>query len=122
MQEKIKDIVKKYLTECKVEVTEMFIDLKIEEQIEFVLNFCNIRELPKELVHTVAIRTLGDILAIKYCSNSDSTDNKGIKQITEGDTTISFSNLNESLNIEQIKAYKEYGKHNLMNFRKVKWF
>lgn len=122
-KEKIKEIIRIYFDGYDVELpSDFLIDVKIDEQIQYVFNFCNIDELPDALIHTVAMRCVGELLSITFVTpSSDNEEMEGVKQITEGDTTISFSNASENLTIEQIKAYKEYGKHNLMNFRKVKW-
>lgn len=121
-KKKIKEILDVYLEEFNIsnKPSDVFIDLKIDEQIQFIFNFCNIDELPNELIYTVAMRSLGDLLALSNSQGSeDSTGD--IKQISEGDTTVSFSNASESLTFEQIKKYQMYGQHLLMNFRKLKW-
>ncbi|WP_101772334.1 head-tail connector protein [Peptostreptococcus faecalis] len=120
----IKKVIKAYMNRYKIPVSDEddeFLEFKIEEHTQSILNYCNIEELPKELIYVVANRVFGEILENNLNATSANMETgEGIKQITEGDVTVSFSDSSNNIKTT-IKYYKSYGKESLHAFRRLRW-
>ncbi|MGL4572871.1 MAG: hypothetical protein ACRDCB_05960 [Clostridium sp.] len=104
----LKDIVKLDLKCSKIEAEEELIDLGISKATMDILAYCNLVEIPKGLINTVANLAV-DIISKKVnCDNS--SDN--LKSIQEGDTTLTFK---DSIENKDIKDYYNI----LNNFRRA---
>lgn len=104
---------------------DFYLVFAIESTIQDILNFCNIKEIPKELEHVVIRRVLTKILDFKLqTSGADSINiEKGIRSITEGDVSISYdTSLDRGVLLSKfIKEGLNYGMDNLYSFRDFRW-
>lgn len=104
---------------------DFYLVFAIESTIQDVLNFCNLKEIPKELEHVVIRRVLTKILDFKLqTSGADSINiEKGIRSITEGDVSISYdTSLDRGVLLSKfIKEGLNYGMDNLCSFRDFRW-
>lgn len=104
---------------------DFYLVFAIESTIQDVLNFCNLKEIPKELEHVVIRRVLTKILDFKLqTSGADSINiEKGIRSITEGDVSISYdTSLDRGVLLSKfIKEGLNYGMDNLYSFRDFRW-
>lgn len=69
------------------------IDFELEKIINYVMNYCNITDIPTILDHRIADRVCADFLYYKKNSGSLEGFNYEavIKSIKEGDTTIQYA-------------------------------
>lgn len=97
----------------------------IQSTTQDILNFCNLKELPKELEHVVERRVVANVLNLKLqASGEESIEvEKGIKSITEGDVSVSYdTSLDKGVLIARfIKDNMKYGVDNLYGFRDFRW-
>lgn len=88
-QNKIKEIVLLDIKCSQLEVDETIVDLEIEKAKIDVCTYCNIESIPPRLINVVAN------LAFDYIKSKvqtlNSSDDKEVKSIQEGDTTINFN-------------------------------
>ena len=89
MIEKIKIL----LDEQNIKVSDAALDLYVDKTIQYILNYCNLYELPDELCYTVIDMVVN--ACFKAQSNSDN-----IASIEEGGRTVSFINY-QGLNVYQ---------------------
>lgn len=95
----------------------------IDEVRDYILNYCNIKEVPTELnscwVSLVCQKYLQNKLAL---GDMEGVENGNISSISEGETSISYDNSNSSVARMQ-KLIDKLGKveNQLVGFRKVKW-
>ena len=91
--------------------------------LNYILNYCNIKEVPAELnscwVSLVCQKYLQNKLAL---GDMEGVENGNISSISEGETSISYDNSNSSIARMQ-KLIDKLGKaeNQLISFRKVKW-
>lgn len=88
----LREIVKLDLKCSNIEASDEIIDLEIEKAKIDVCTYCNIEIIPPGLINVVAN------LAFDYIKLRNQTinyDDKEIKSIEEGDTTITFNSSNE---------------------------
>lgn len=104
---------------------DFYLVFAVESTIRDILNFCNLKEIPKELEHVVIRRVLAKILDFKLqTSGADSINiEKGIRSITEGDVSISYdTSLDRGVLLSKfIKEGLNYGMDNLYSFRDFRW-
>lgn len=104
---------------------DFYLAFTIESTIQDILNFCNLKEIPKELEHVIIRRVLAKILDFKLqTSGADSINiEKGIRSITEGDVSISYDiSLDRGVLLSKfIKEGLNYGMDNLYSFRDFRW-
>ncbi|MDB8851652.1 MAG: hypothetical protein E6147_02940 [Peptostreptococcus sp.] len=97
----------------------------IQSITQDILNYCNLKELPKELEHVVVRRVVANLLNSKLqASGVGSIEvEKGIKSITEGDVSVSYdTSLDKGVLISSfIKDNLNYGMDNLYSFRDFRW-
>lgn len=94
----------------------------------YIKNFCNVSEVPDELVICAARRVCGEFLEIK---NSLGVLNIGeldlsapaVAEITEGDSSVKFaaSSSNTQKLIDIVRSLKQCGREEMICFRKIKW-
>lgn len=99
------------------------LEVLIDEVRDYILNYCNIKEVPAELnscwVSLVCQKYLQNKLAL---GDMEGVENGNISSISEGETSISYDNSNSSVARMQ-KLIDKLGKveNQLIGFRKVKW-
>lgn len=123
----IKKSVIELLKSFGVEVAEDDFSLlfSIQSITQDILNFCNLKELPKELEHVVERRVVANLLNLKLQASGEGSIEveKGIKSITEGDVSVSYdTSLDKGVLIARfIKDNLKYGMDNLYSFRDFRW-
>lgn len=101
-----------------------FVMQKVENHIK---NSCNTTSIPDGLFHVAVDNTCGEFLfAKKSTGKLDMTDldlEGAVKQISEGDVTITFANgVSDENKINQFINYlMTKGEGDLVCFRKLKW-
>ncbi|MDB8821383.1 MAG: hypothetical protein E6005_03855 [Peptostreptococcus sp.] len=97
----------------------------IQSITQDILNYCNLKELPKELEHVVVRRVVANLLNSKLQTSGEGSIEveKGIKSITEGDVSVSYdTSLDKGVLISSfIKDNLNYGMDNLYSFRDFRW-
>lgn len=81
------------LKEQNINISDVALDLYIDKTIQYILNYCNLYELPQELYYTVIEMVVN--ACFKAQSNSDN-----IASIQEGGRTVSF------INYQDLNVYK----------------
>ena len=105
---------------------ESLVEYLFETVENSIKNQCNISDLPTDLDNVVTMRTCGAFLRIKSAT-SDLTTTFNItaayKKIVEGDVSVELSDnaSPQKMLTDYIKALEEYGKRDIVAFRKVKW-
>lgn len=123
----IKKTVIELLKPFGIEVAEDDFSLlfSIQSITQDILNFCNLKELPKELEHVVERRVVANVLNLKLQASGEGSIEveKGIKSITEGDVSVSYdTSLDKGVLIARfIKDNLKYGMDNLYSFRDFRW-
>lgn len=97
------------------------LDSYIRLTIRKIMNYCNIKRIPDELVEIASEMLIDNIAINKVDSDADAENSGEVKSITEGDTTVTFdysstSDYKKMLN----KFFKDY-KSQLAPFRKLRW-
>ena len=109
----------------RISTDDFYLAFAVESTIQDILNFCNLKEIPKELEHVIVRRVLAKILDFKLqTSDADSINiEKGIRSITEGDVSISYdTSLDRGVLLSKfIKDGLNYGTDNLYSFRDFRW-
>lgn len=99
------------------------LEILIDEVRDYILNYCNIKEVPAEInscwVSLVCQKYLQNKLAL---GDMEGVENGNISSISEGETSISYDNSNSSVARIQ-KLIDKLGKveNQLVSYRKVKW-
>lgn len=102
------DIIKKKL---KVEVEDSELEFSILETEDYIKNYCNRNDIPKELEFTVA-KIVADINNEEF----KEIENEGINSISQGNSSVSFKDNKRKSKEDILKSY-----HLILNrFRKVK--
>lgn len=123
----IKNTVIELLKPFGIEVAEDDFSLlfSIQSITQDILNFCNLKELTKELEHVVERRVVANVLNLKLQASGEGSIEveKGIKSITEGDVSVSYdTSLDKGVLIARfIKDNLKYGMDNLYSFRDFRW-
>lgn len=125
MNETIKNLVVARLSAFGVtpsEADSAMIDYSIEFIALRIKNFCNIEEIPQELNYEWANAVCADFLKMKLSTGSLENVAQIVKSISEGDTTVSYSESGtpESQLLECI-AKMSLDISGLVRFRKMTW-
>ena len=96
---------------------------KVENTIK---NDCNISEIPDGLMNVAVDMAAGEFFALKKVFEPSSLANidldEAVKQITEGDTTISFDGSTPEARLDGfIECLKSYGREEFSCYRKIRW-
>lgn len=91
-------------------------DLIIQDVIQEVLNYCNLKETPKELEPFIRkkVQTI-----INYKSENGTTSAFDVKSIKEGDTSITY-NVDDKTSKETIYGLSDRDKKTLQPFRRTR--
>ena len=107
---------------------ESLVDRLLSATVSTIKNQCNISEVPTDLDNVVIIRTCGAFLRLKGATSDLTTTfniNAAYKKIVEGDVTVELSTPDsvspQKMLSDYIKALEEYGKRDIVAFRKVRW-
>lgn len=103
------------------EVEEEIINLAIEEAGQVIKNYCNIREIPEELVFTWANMAC-DIVKSYDAEETGEPVNGGPASVSMGDTTVSVSNSQSGTgHVVDLDGLIQNYREQLQKFRRVKW-
>jgi len=112
---------------CAVENTEVWVlDFIIQKATNHILNACNITSIPEELYQIAVDMVAGEFLQGKKASGQlEETailSSGAVKEIKEGDTTISFEEDNPSRQLNTLISFlmRGYGE-DLISYRCMKW-
>lgn len=97
---------KTILDEAKIKVSDFALDFYYEQVVEYILNYCNIYELPEELNNTVIKMILNE------CQRTVISNEDGVSSISEGGRSVSFINK-----LDIIKDFDEKTKQVLNKFK-----
>ena len=101
----------------------------INDAEQYIKNFCNIKEIPTELYCVAVDMAAGRLLKAKQaigvnvCENID-FENDNIKQITEGDVSITYNSDNSNSATARYNALLDSlcnRDSELLAFRKLRW-
>lgn len=103
-------------------------DIKLEFIIgktrDYILNFCNIDQIPSALVYTAIDMACGEFLSEKINTGELSLENldlssANVSSISEGDTKVTFNDVSQKAQqlINTLLASKEQ----LYKFRRIAW-
>ncbi|WAW15450.1 hypothetical protein [Peptostreptococcus equinus] len=108
-----------------IETSDFSLEFAVQSTIQDILNFCNLKEIPKELEHVVIRRVLANLIGFKLQTDGAESMNieKGIKSISEGDVSITYySSIDKGALLNKfIQDSKNYGLDNLYSFRDFRW-
>lgn len=101
----------------------------IDKVINHIKNVCNISNIPNELNEVVIDRVCGEFLYNKKQSNQLDLENFdldiAVKQLQLGDTNIQFAIENAETDEQKLNSLinylVNYGKDDLICFRRLKW-
>lgn len=113
----LREIVKLDLKCSNIEVSDEIIDLEIEKAKIDVCTYCNIEIIPPGLINVVANLAF-DYIKSRVQSTNNAND-KEIKSIQEGDTTINFNT--SSTNIKSKESIFNSYLSTLNDFRDIKF-
>lgn len=105
------------------------LDFAIRHTIQHILNFCNIKEVPKELYWVAVDMAAGELLKTKYATGVNTCEGidfeaGNIKQITEGDVSVTYNSDSDD---SAVSKYNELldslcnRDDDLLPFRKLRW-
>lgn len=89
-------------------------------ELQDVLNNCNLTELPVELQHVVEERTAGRYLQLRKSTILGDDAFDVVKSIKEGDTTVELAGETASARLDALAAVLLRGR-DLGCYRKLKW-
>lgn len=112
----LREIVKLDLKCSNIEASDEIIDLEIEKAKIDVCTYCNIEIIPPGLINVVANLAFD---YIKLRNQMLNTDDKEIKSIEEGDTTINFNTSSTNIKSKEI-IFNSY-LTTLNDFRNIKF-
>jgi hypothetical protein len=99
------------------------LEILIDEVRDYILNYCNIKEVPTELNSCWATLVCQKYLQNKLAlGDMEVVENGNISSVSEGETSISYDNSNSSVARMQ-RLIDKLGKveNQLVSYRKVKW-
>lgn len=108
---------------------ETLIALAINSTEQYIKNFCNVAEVPDELYYVALDMAVGTVLktmqsiGIDVCEGID-YDAVGIKSITEGDVSITYSTDSSTSTLTLFNAFVDRlcnRDDELVIFRKLRW-
>ncbi len=94
---------------------------------QYIKNYCNISEIPDELYYAAVDMAAGTMLKTKFSTGTDTCggidfDADGIKSITEGDISVTYSDSGGSLSrYEKLIDSLLSRKSELIKYRKLRW-
>lgn len=103
-------------------------DIKLEFIIgktrDYILNFCNIDQIPSALVYTAIDMACGEFLSEKINTGELSLENldlssANVSSISEGDTKVTFNDVSQKA--EQLINTLLASKEQLYKFRRIAW-
>ena len=103
-------------------------DIKLEFIIgktrDYILNFCNIDQIPSALVYTAIDMACGEFLSEKINTGELNLDNldlssANVSSISEGDTKVTFNDVSQKA--EQLINSLLASKEQLYKFRRIAW-
>lgn len=97
----LREIVKLDLKCSNIEASDEIVDLEIEKAKADICTYCNISTIPPGLINVVANLAFDYINLRMQTKESNDKDDKEVKSIQEGDTTITFNS-----NSTKIKSKK----------------
>lgn len=101
-----------------LDITDDIIKLRLSEIEQEILNFCNLREVPKELKFTWVRMVVDLIWSNHYQANPSELE--VVTAVKEGDTQVGYG-INKPTGVLAIeKVMKDY-QNKLISFRRVKW-
>lgn len=125
MNDKIKQLVITRLSGFGVNVTEAddlllaYVISKIERDVK---NFCNISEVPEDLYYVWSDAVCADFLRSKLSSGTLENISSIVKSISEGDTTINFSeNSTPEGQLLTCISTMDLNLSDLIRYRKLVW-
>lgn len=110
LKEELRELVK---TNLKIEDDSR--DLQIDDVIQEVLNYCNLKEAPEEIEPFIR-KKVKTIMAYEKENGSDSVFD--IKSIKEGDTSITYNT--DEVSRETIYGLSDSDKKALQQFRRLR--
>jgi len=102
---------------------EWLINHCIDKVNQAIMNDCNIDDIPDALSHVVIERVCGEFLFLKRGMGQLDIDvEPAAKRIKEGDTDVTFAIEEEAITLDGlIAALREYGRSQLVRFRRLVW-
>ena len=94
----------KLLIKSDIKIEDSLIEFSILEVKDYIMNYCNRKDVPKELDITI-VKLVADII------NFDNTDSEEVKSLSQGDTSITFnttSKKREDLFKNYHKTFKKF--------------
>lgn len=96
---------------------EDIIQFWLDSTKEYILNYCNLETLPKELNHTLVEMTC---LRIRYNQNGVGAGEKSVASVSDGSQSVSYSYVGQksaNSDDELLNGFKSQ----LNRFRRLKW-
>jgi hypothetical protein len=94
---------------------DFLLEFTLDDIEQIIKNYCNIKEVPKELNNTV-LRMAVDLYRIENFGNEE--EGKAVKSIQVGDTTTTFeTKTSEDISKQLLKDYKAQ----INPFRRLRW-
>lgn len=127
--ETVKNRLKSFGYEVKAD-DEFALTFYVEKVRSTIKNEINWQDVPEGLEHIAVDMAVGEFLLFKKTMSPDDLTNldltAAVKEIKEGDTTISFAIGEGSLTAEQrlttyINYLLSYGKDEFNSFRRLRW-
>lgn len=100
----------------KLNIIDTSKDILIEDVIQDVKNYCNLKELPQELEPFIRRKVKG---IINYEVENGDSSVFDVKSIKEGDTSITY-NVDEKTSKETIYGLSDREKKSLQDFRRTR--
>lgn len=126
----MRDDVIEYLATLGYEVGEndkVLIEYTEKTVLQYILNFCNLSELPDELYYTALEMIVGNFLNTKWTTGSldlgDLDLSAPVSSIKEGDTQVSYS-TGTTDNATMLKTFIQRVTNcdeQLVAFRRLRW-
>ena len=79
------EIAKILLKEQNINISDVALELYVDKTIQYILNYCNLYELPQELYYTVI-----DIIVNSCIKAQCNSSNGGVSSLSEGGRSVSF--------------------------------
>ena len=96
---------------------EEVIQFWLDSTKEYILNYCNLEELPEELNHTLVEMTC---LRIRYNQNGIGTGLKNVASVSDGSQSVSYSYVRQKAPASDDDLLNGF-KSQLNRFRRIKW-
>lgn len=108
----------------KQPIDDMKLEFIVGKTRDYILNFCNIDQLPSALVYTAIDMACAEFLSEKMNTGELNLDNldlssANVSSISEGDTKVTFNDLSQKA--EQLVNSLLSSKEQLYKFRRIAW-